>query len=216
MDAAPPPPPDAQPRPRRARRRRRPRRRRLSRRPRRSRTTRRRTWRSRSARSSRAGRRRRSGRTSIVVDSSRSMIGERFARATRLASSIVREMDRRDSFVMLACDTVCRAMPFRSSRGRLGAGRCPDAPGRRRRRATSIASSGDRARRRQRPRGLDDGRAGGGRIARGKELRIIYLGDGTPTVGPTRAGAHRDRRPERDARTATRRWWPWRSAPTRT
>src|SRR6185312_13575678 len=46
----------------------------------------------------------------LVVDASRSMFGERFARATHLASSIVREMDRRDSFLLLACDTTCRPM----------------------------------------------------------------------------------------------------------
>src|SRR5262249_19255774 len=46
----------------------------------------------------------------IVVDSSRSMFGERFSRATRLASALVREMDRRDTFVLLACDTQCRPM----------------------------------------------------------------------------------------------------------
>src|SRR5277367_890039 len=46
----------------------------------------------------------------LVVDASRSMFGERFARATHLASAIVREMDRRDSFMLLACDTVCRPM----------------------------------------------------------------------------------------------------------
>ncbi|MFT3773471.1 MAG: VIT domain-containing protein [Minicystis sp.] len=46
----------------------------------------------------------------IVVDASRSMFGERFGRATHLASAIVREMDRRDSFMVLACDTTCRPM----------------------------------------------------------------------------------------------------------
>src|SRR5262249_14199345 len=60
----------------------------------------------------------------VVVDSSRSMFGERFARATHLASSIVREMDRRDSFVLLACDTICQPMLPESG----GAPR-PDVPG---------------------------------------------------------------------------------------
>ena len=60
----------------------------------------------------------------LVVDSSRSMFGERFARATHLASSIVREMDRRDSFMLLACDTTCR--PMSAEQG--GSAR-PEAPG---------------------------------------------------------------------------------------
>ncbi|MEZ4299530.1 MAG: VIT domain-containing protein, partial [Polyangiaceae bacterium] len=46
----------------------------------------------------------------LIVDSSRSMVGERFARARRLATTIVKEMDRRDSFVVLACDTTCRGV----------------------------------------------------------------------------------------------------------
>ncbi|MCK6586493.1 MAG: hypothetical protein L6Q76_02805, partial [Polyangiaceae bacterium] len=117
----------------------------------------------------------------IVVDSSRSMIGERFARATRLASSIVREMDRRDSFVMLACDTVCRSMPSPE-----GGGNRPISP--------SAATAGDVERflGGVEPDGGSDlaasmmaARAAAGSLG-GKELRIIYLGDGTPTVGPTR------------------------------
>jgi len=47
----------------------------------------------------------------LVVDSSQSMFGERFDRASRLATTVVREMDRRDRFTVLACDYECRAMP---------------------------------------------------------------------------------------------------------
>ncbi|XYH96690.1 FecR domain-containing protein [Sorangium sp. So ce1128] len=118
----------------------------------------------------------------IVVDSSRSMVGERFARATRLASSIVREMDRRDEVVVLACDTLCRSL---GEGGQGGAAR-PMAPG---------AASADEVERflgRIEPDGGSDlaaamiaARAAAGPL-QGKELRIIYLGDGTPSVGPTR------------------------------
>ncbi|WP_437286911.1 VIT domain-containing protein [Sorangium sp. So ce406] len=118
----------------------------------------------------------------IVVDSSRSMIGERFARATRLASSIVREMDRRDEVVVLACDTLCRSL---GEGGQAGAAR-PMAPG---------AASADEVERflgRIEPDGGSDlaaamiaARAAAGPL-QGKELRILYLGDGTPSVGPTR------------------------------
>ncbi|WP_438016365.1 FecR domain-containing protein [Sorangium sp. So ce315] len=123
-----------------------------------------------------------SRRHAIVVDSSRSMIGERFARATRLASSIVREMDRRDEVVVLACDTLCRTL---GEGGEGGAAR-PMAPG---------AASADEVERflgRIEPDGGTDlaaamiaARAAAGPLE-GKELRIIYLGDGTPSVGPTR------------------------------
>lgn len=47
----------------------------------------------------------------IAVDSGRSMYGERFQRARRLAVQIAQEMDRRDRVSILACDTTCRAMP---------------------------------------------------------------------------------------------------------
>lgn len=50
----------------------------------------------------------------IVVDAGRSMFGERFARARRLAVQVAQEMDRRDRVAVLACDVECRAMggPF--------------------------------------------------------------------------------------------------------
>jgi len=116
----------------------------------------------------------------IVVDTSRSMIGERFARARRLASTIVKEMDRRDSFVLLACDTACRGMD-----GSIAPR--PQAPG------ASAAADVEKFLDAIEPDGGSDlsaaisaARAAGG-SSREKELRILYLGDGTPTVGPTRA-----------------------------
>ncbi|WP_437811267.1 VIT domain-containing protein [Sorangium sp. So ce1078] len=123
-----------------------------------------------------------SRRHAIVVDSSRSMVGERFARATRLASSIVREMDRRDEVVVLACDTLCRSL---GEGGQGGAAR-PMAPG------AASAGEVERFLGGIEPDGGSDlaaamiaARAAAGPLD-GKELRIIYLGDGTPSVGPTR------------------------------
>jgi tetratricopeptide (TPR) repeat protein len=46
----------------------------------------------------------------IVVDSSQSMVGERFTRATELAAAIVAQMDRRDRFAVMTCDSECRSM----------------------------------------------------------------------------------------------------------
>ncbi|MDI1448949.1 VIT domain-containing protein [Polyangium sp. 6x1] len=119
----------------------------------------------------------------IVVDASRSMVGERFSRATRLASTIVREMDRRDSFVLLACDTVCRPM---TQDGRSGLP-TPSAPG------AAAAGEVERFLGSVEPDGGSDmaaavsaARSAAGSLG-GKELRILYLGDGTPTVGPTRS-----------------------------
>lgn len=46
----------------------------------------------------------------IVVDSSQSMVGERFTRASRLVTGMLAEMDRRDRFTVLACDYECRSL----------------------------------------------------------------------------------------------------------
>jgi hypothetical protein len=46
----------------------------------------------------------------IVVDTSRSMVGERITRASRLARAMVAEMDPRDRVTVLACDVTCRTM----------------------------------------------------------------------------------------------------------
>jgi tetratricopeptide (TPR) repeat protein len=46
----------------------------------------------------------------LLVDSSQSMVGERYGRASRLAASLVAEMDRRDRVAVVTCDLDCRAM----------------------------------------------------------------------------------------------------------
>ncbi len=117
----------------------------------------------------------------IVVDSSRSMVGERFARATHLAASLVREMDRRDSFMVLACDTTCQGM-----------GAAPGRP------LPEVKEpSADSAEDVERFLGSIEPDGGSNLFAavqaahavatKGKDLRVIYLGDGTPTVGPTKS-----------------------------
>lgn len=47
----------------------------------------------------------------IVLDRGRSMFGERFRRASRLATQIVGEMDSSDRVTVLACDVTCTALP---------------------------------------------------------------------------------------------------------
>ncbi|NUP08744.1 MAG: VWA domain-containing protein [Polyangiaceae bacterium] len=121
----------------------------------------------------------------IVVDSSRSMVGERFARATHLASSVVREMDRRDEFIVLACDTTCQAMG--ASEGRTIP--LPTEP------SAEAAQQVESFLGSIEPDGgsnllaaVQAARTAAGALS-GRELRIIYLGDGTPTVGPTKAAS---------------------------
>lgn len=113
----------------------------------------------------------------IVVDSSRSMVGERYKRATRLAEAIVREMDKRDRVSVMTCDSECRTMPAEPS----GAGAAasqrvreflesikPDG-------ATDLVAAVREAHK----------VAVGGRTA-GRELRIVYIGDGSASAGPVR------------------------------
>jgi hypothetical protein len=121
-------------------------------------------------------------RFAIVVDASRSMIGERYARATRLAAAMVREMDRRATFALLACDTRCRAMG--APEGSARAGSATLAPG------AASAAEVERFLGGIEPDGASD-LAGAVRAARaaaggGRALRVVYLGDGTPSAGPTR------------------------------
>jgi Mg-chelatase subunit ChlD len=118
----------------------------------------------------------------LVVDSSRSMVGERYSRATRLASELVRSMDRRDQFVLLACDVECQAMGT-GARGGLATPSYPGADG---------AAEVERFLGTIEPDGgsnllaaVEAARTAAG-AARDREIRVIYLGDGTPTVGPTR------------------------------
>jgi hypothetical protein len=54
----------------------------------------------------------------IVVDSGRTMFGERFARASRVAVALAQTLDRRDRVTVLACDVECR----RNSSGYVPAG----------------------------------------------------------------------------------------------
>ncbi|HVW28322.1 MAG TPA: VIT domain-containing protein, partial [Polyangiaceae bacterium] len=108
----------------------------------------------------------------IVVDSSRSMYGERFRRAAAIAESIVREMDRGDRVTVLACDTTCREAPG----GLSSAG--PEAA-----RAVSEFFASVT------PEGGSDVAAA---VRRGRDAlrgapkgaaRVVYVGDGTPTIG---------------------------------
>ncbi len=46
----------------------------------------------------------------IVVDGSQSMVGERYTRASELAVALVDDMDRRDRFGVLVCDSDCARM----------------------------------------------------------------------------------------------------------
>ncbi len=113
----------------------------------------------------------------FVVDSSRSMFGERYKRAAALTARTIKELDRLDRFTVLACDTTCRSLPggmrvpsHEASREvkQFLDGITPEGgsdPAASMRDASSTASH-----------------------AEGRQLRVVYIGDGTPTVGPIRPG----------------------------
>jgi hypothetical protein len=109
----------------------------------------------------------------IVVDSSRSMIGENYRRALAVVERTIREMDRQDRVSVLACDSECQSWPG----GYL-------APG------DAAAEAAGRFLRSIEPEGASDLALAVERAVAlrghgaGRALRLLYVGDGTPTVGP--------------------------------
>src|SRR5450432_589659 len=115
--------------------------------------------------------------TAIIVDSSRSMYGEGFERAKKLAMRLTRELDPAGSVTVLSCDSTCRRLPtefltpgpnaalevehFLASTTAEGAADL-----------TQAIATANRAL---------DGMSGD------SERDIVYIGDGTPTVGPIRS-----------------------------
>jgi tetratricopeptide (TPR) repeat protein len=110
----------------------------------------------------------------LVVDSSRSMFGETYQRAVRLATRFVAELEPADRVTALACDSQCRplpgglAAPGPETAARIGeflASVTPDG-------ASDLAGA------------IAAAAAVGGK--NGASLRLIYFGDGAPTLGPVR------------------------------
>jgi hypothetical protein len=110
----------------------------------------------------------------IVVDASRSMLGESHERAKRLAARMVRELDPDDRVHVLSCDSDCRESAE----------------------AIEPGAQGEAATRRFLDSIAPDGASDPTRAVRlafealpelgEREGRIVYIGDGAPTVGPIR------------------------------
>ncbi len=116
----------------------------------------------------------------IVVDSSQSMVGERYARAARLASSIVAGMDRLDRFAVLACDLTCQTFdPMPRAPSAEGAREVSDWLGRIRPAGASNLSSAL---------AIAASALEGKRDA-ARDVHVLYLGDGVASVGNRTAGA---------------------------
>ncbi|NVB82499.1 MAG: VWA domain-containing protein [Kofleriaceae bacterium] len=106
----------------------------------------------------------------IVVDGSQSMVGERYARASELAVAMISDMDRRDRFAAMVCDSECTKM---------GALRAP-----------STAAAGDVKTwlAAQQPAGSSDVvaalRAGSDSMTdAARERWVLYIGDGFASTG---------------------------------
>ena len=142
---------------------------------------------SRCRRSCRAGASRKPRDYVIVVDGSQSMVGERFTRASELAVAMVDDMDRRDRFSVLVCDSECRRMGDLRAPSTAAAGDAQDAGSPRsspRARATSSPSL----------------RAGNDELKRrrSRERWVLYVGDGfASTRLPPRRRMSRRRSPRR-------------------
>jgi ferric-dicitrate binding protein FerR (iron transport regulator) len=114
----------------------------------------------------------------IVVDASRSMLGEAYERASELAARIVRELAASDRVVVLACGVDCEKLP--------GGERAPSAATaaevRRFLRGVVPEDASDLVGSVERALASID-------AADGRSRRVIYLGDGAPTVGEVRPGS---------------------------
>lgn len=128
----------------------------------------------------------------VIVDSSQSMVGERYRRATELAVEVLRGIDRRDRVAVFACDLDCQSVnamardgnetsalfevPNPELAGRVGSAlTARDAAG-----ASDLASSIERVAALHRR----VGSVGAG----SRPLQIIYIGDGNSTMGPSSHG----------------------------
>jgi len=113
----------------------------------------------------------------LVVDVSRSMLGENEARASTLLGRLLEGLEPSDRFTVLACDSICRNLP--------GGLRAPSEETTRQ----VLSWLGQ-----ERAEGGSDVSAAVGTAARllvrsaaeGRLRRVVYLGDATPTVGPIR------------------------------
>ena len=115
--------------------------------------------------------------TAIVVDTSRSMFGEGLERAKRLAARLGRELDPAGPVTLLACDSTCRGLP---------AGFVTPGP----QAAQSIEHflSGIVAEGASDPtQAIATAKRALQGVAGNPLQDIVYIGDGTPTVGPIRS-----------------------------
>jgi tetratricopeptide (TPR) repeat protein len=115
--------------------------------------------------------------TAIVVDTSRSMFGEGLERAKRLAVRLARELDPAGPLTVLACDSTCRDLPA----GLLSPG--PQTARSIERFLSTIPAEGAS----DPTQAIASAKHALAAVS-GKHVEdILFIGDGTPTVGPIRS-----------------------------
>jgi ferric-dicitrate binding protein FerR (iron transport regulator)/tetratricopeptide (TPR) repeat protein len=128
----------------------------------------------------------------LVLDSSQSMVGERWQRASTIAAGIVNEMDRRDRFRVFACDLDCREY----TGGPGGNGQDAQAGGFRTPSSAEVATLTDWLGHVE-PAGASDLVATLRRVshvrdhAADRDVHVVYVGDGLASMGHRGVGALR-------------------------
>ncbi|HKO53168.1 MAG TPA: VIT domain-containing protein, partial [Polyangiaceae bacterium] len=115
--------------------------------------------------------------TVLVVDTSRSMFGEGLERAKRLAVRLARELDPAGPVTVLGCDSTCRDLPA----GFLSPG--PQAAQAIERFLSAIPAEGAS----DPTQAIATAKRAFSAVAGDHVQDIVYIGDGTPTVGPIRS-----------------------------
>ncbi len=111
----------------------------------------------------------------FVVDTSRSMIGESLRRASALTVRMIRELSSDSRVVVLACDSECRRWPD----GLLNGGKLASESAQRWLLTQSAEGASDLA-------GAIDSALDALGHGSSVHRQVVYVGDGTPTAGPTR------------------------------
>jgi len=116
----------------------------------------------------------------FILDSSHSVVGERFRRSRELVQRLISEMDRRDRFLLMTCDLGCRQMssdflaPAKETDRRVRTWLSEIEP---------AGASNLIAALRQAKKSIE------GKMRLERDVRFIYLGDGMASVGHRRTSS---------------------------
>ncbi|MCU0658701.1 MAG: FecR domain-containing protein, partial [Polyangiaceae bacterium] len=112
----------------------------------------------------------------FLVDTSRSMVGERLRRAKALVGGMIRELDEGDQVQVLACDVGCRAWPQGSTEAGAAAAEAAERflSGEEAEGTANLAEM------------VKEGRLAGEKARGNRALNLVYVGDGGASAGATK------------------------------